>query len=342
MIAIRPVVLCGGSGTRLWPLSTPDRPKQFLPLFGDSTLFELTLRRLPASVLDPIVVTGETHLEHVHQGLKRVGLSPRAILLEPEPRNTAPAVVAAAVVADPDDILALLPSDHLISDIEAFSAALSQASAAAESGSIAALGVTPDSPVTGYGYIRSGRSERQPFPVVEFVEKPSREIAQTLIDQGCVWNSGMFVMRASTALDEARLLAPDMVDAVSGSVGSSGQGVIWIGAGFLNSPYISFDHAVMEKTERGVVVELDAGWSDVGSFLTLWENSAKDRGGNVTRGDVALEDVSGSLVFSSTKPVAVAGVDKIVVIETEDGVLVVPREHTQPVMALVERLLDDA
>lgn len=340
MIPVRPIILCGGSGTRLWPLSTSQTPKQFVSLFEGATLFELTLRRLPEWALEPIVVTGEVLVDQVRAGLSTAGVTPHSILVEPEPRNTAPAIVAAASATADNEVLAVLPSDHLIGDGEAFAAALATAAQAATDGHIVVFGVTPDRPATGYGYIRPARSNHSWSTVEEFVEKPSVDRATALIDEGCLWNSGMFVMSTSTVLSETRRLAPEIASSAIVSVGRADREVVPIGPEFMSAPSISFDHAVMEKTDTAVVVELDAGWTDVGSFQTLWQTLSHDNNGNVAQGNVVTEEVSNSLIISTTRPVGVAGLDDIVVIETAEGVVVVPRQLSQTVKLLVEKLSD--
>ncbi len=332
------MVLSGGSGTRLWPLSVGARPKQFIDFFGGKSLFDATLdraRAIPGAV-GVIVISGVAHTDLVAEAVD--GTDQETIVLsEPSPRNTAPAIVAAALVADPDDVLVVLPSDHLISDTGAFNVAAEMAIALAEAGGVVAFGCVPDRPEIGYGWIKTGPGVEGGFEIAEFVEKPDAARASELLSGGYLWNSGMFVAKAATVLSEVEGTA--LLAAVERSVSERHDGQL--SEAFSSSPAISFDHQIMERTERGLVVPLDAGWSDIGSWHAVWEVSDKDEAGNVLIGDVAAIDLHNSLVHSTSRKVGVVGVHDVVVIETEDGVLVIPRGRSQEVRAILQAFEED-
>ena len=335
---VTPVILSGGSGTRLWPLSTIDRPKQFLRLFGDS-LFESTLRRLDglAGVGPPVIVTGAVQAARAEEALDNAQVEPRFILVEPEGRDTAPAAVAAAMSLPQEQVIVLLPSDHLIGDVAGFRSAVSTAIAIATDGYLVALGVTPDRAETGYGYIELGDSIDEGHRIASFIEKPDpRTAAMFSTDGKHLWNSGIFVFTAGTFLEEARRYANDVVAAVERSLPGPGGALRDLGPGFASSRAVSIDYAVMERTDRAVVVPLDVGWSDVGSWRSVWEASEKDADGNVLIGEVSTSSVSDTYVRSSSRRVAVAGVSGLVVVETEDAVLIVGSEYAQLVRDLAE------
>jgi len=338
---IRPVVLSGGSGTRLWPLSTRDTPKQFSSLFDGETLFERTLMRLHGrpGVEAPIVVTGAAHASVVGESAQRVGVGLGAMLIEPEGRNTAPACIAAALASQLEDVLVILPSDHLIRDVEAFAEAVSLSVTQAEQGRVAAYGITPDRPHTGYGYIEMGDDVGGARTVTRFKEKPDLEEATKLVADGRhAWNSGIFVVSASTMIEEAGAHCPDILDSVERSMQPPEDSVVRLGPEFATAQKVSFDHAVMEKTEKAVVVPINVGWDDVGSYEALWSVSDVDGSGNAVDGDVTLVDVAGSFVKSTSRRVAVAGMRDVVVVETGDAVLVVAKDRSQLVKDVVDRL----
>lgn len=336
---IRPVILSGGSGTRLWPLSTPELPKQFVPLVEGRSLFELTLQRLGsiAGVAPPLVVTGAAHVPLVMESL--AGFDGARVLVEPVGRNTAPASVAAAMVANEDDVLIIVPSDQLIADTDGFATSAVAAATCAEEGGIVTFGITPDRPETGYGYIEKGEPARPgTFEVSRFKEKPGSDEAVALANDGRhLWNSGMFVVTASDLLAEARVHCPDIVAAVSSALDVGSDRVIELGQGFADVRAISFDYAIMEKTDRALVFPLDVGWDDVGSYRSLLDALPKDGEGNHVDGDITLRDVSGSFVVATSRRVAVAGMSDVVVVETPDVVLVVPLNRSQEVRELVQR-----
>lgn len=337
MSVIRPVILSGGSGTRLWPVSRQDRPKQFLNLIGTSSLFSEAVERgnrIPNSV-HPIIVTGRAHVDLVADEL----VDPAIVVVEPAPRNTAPAIVAAALVAEPTEILVVLPSDHLIRDSEAFFLAIDSAQRLAGRDAIATFGVVPTRPEAGYGWIRKGLAADGGFQIGEFVEKPSIESATEMLHDGDhLWNSGMFVARAGVIRETAKKLVPDLFDAVAASIPNPSGDRLDLTDTFLDAPSISFDHAIMENLDAGFVVPLDAGWSDIGSWEAIWEVTPKDELGNATEGDVVLVDSGNSLVRSSSRPIAVIGLNDVVVVETDAGILVAARDRVQEVRDVVKQL----
>jgi mannose-1-phosphate guanylyltransferase / mannose-6-phosphate isomerase len=336
---IRPVFLSGGSGTRLWPLSTPDLPKQFADLLPGVSLFVATVRRMDGvdGAGSPLVVTGERHLDLVRAALEEAGTD-ALVLVEPEGRNTAPAVTAAALAVPAEDVLVILPSDHIVSDEEAFRSRVVEAARLARSGAIVTFGVVPTRPDTGYGYIELGEPIDGARRVARFKEKPAAAEAESFLANGRhLWNSGMFVASAGTVLDEVARLRPDLLSNVTAALGDPTQGVIRLGAPFAEVEAISFDHAVMEGTDRGLVVPLEAGWDDVGSFRALHSHSPQDEAGNATTGRVVVEDATDSLVIATSRVVAVAGVHGMAVVETPDAVLVVPLDRAQEVRELADR-----
>ncbi len=342
-----PVILSGGAGTRLWPLSRELYPKQLLPLAGRHTMLQETVLRLSGLESGaPTVVANEAHRFLVAEQLREIGCTPRSIVLEPKGRNTAPAIALAAHAAlaadEGDSLLLVLPADHVIRDIAEFHRAIDIASAAARSGALATFGIVPSAPETGYGYIRRGAGEGELYRIAEFVEKPSQARAQSYIDSGeYYWNSGMFMFRARRYLEELEKYAPDIASVCRSSFACATRDLDFtrIDAGVFESCRSeSIDYAVMEKTEDAVVVPLDAGWSDVGSWSSLHEACAQDARGNTLRGDVIIEDTSGCYIYSESRLVATVGLTDHVVVETKDAVLVAPRDRVQDVKKLVARL----
>jgi mannose-1-phosphate guanylyltransferase/mannose-6-phosphate isomerase len=346
---ITPIILSGGSGSRLWPLSRALYPKQLLPLIGDQTMIQQTLMRLDG--LDdparPVVVCNEEHRFLVAEQLRQVGIEPAAIILEPIGRNTAPAVaVAAARVLESggkgeDPVLLVLPADHVIRNQAAFLEAVREGAALAARGNLVTFGIVPNEPHTGYGYIR-GSEQGVPSHVEEFVEKPDLQTAQAYLASGdYYWNSGMFMFRASRYVAELRQHRPDIVSACVAAVAGARSDLDFLrldSEAFESCPADSIDYAVMEKTDRAMVVPLDAGWSDVGSWSSLWDASDRDDAGNVAIGDVLVEDTKDCYVYSSDRLVATIGLDDCVVVETKDAVMVAPKSRGQDVKRLVERL----
>lgn len=330
-------MLSGGSGTRLWPLSTSEVPKQFAALLGEKTLFGLTLERLDgmAGLRPPIVVTGKDHQQMIQDAVSVAGLNDVCVIVEPAGRNTAPAVIAAALVADPADVLVILPSDHLIADVPGFQGAVRTAVEVADSGGIVVFGVQPTRPETGYGYIEVGRAVGPASVVDQFKEKPDAEKARELAGDGQhLWNSGMFIVRADAVLEEARLHQPEVLDGVESALTTQTRGTIDLAESFASVEAISFDVAIMEKTDRAVVVPLDVGWNDIGSFRSLLDVSPQDALGNHLLGDVDVLDVHGSFIRANSRRVVVAGVSEMIVVETPDVVMILPLDRAQEVRDL--------
>jgi len=344
-----PVILSGGAGTRLWPLSRELYPKQLLPLMGEHTMLQDTAKRLDGLAASaPIVVCNDSHRFLVAEQLRLIDRAPRAIVLEPCGRNTAPAIALAAHAAlktaskGEDPVLLVLPADHVIRDVSAFQAAALKAAKAAEEGKLVAFGIVARTPETGYGYIRRGESLGDVQRIAQFVEKPSLTRAQAFVSAGDhYWNSGMFVFRASRYLEELQKFAPEIAKAARESFETAKADLDFTridAERFAACPSDSIDYAVMEKTSDAVVVPLDAGWSDVGSWASLHAASDADENGNVARGDVITEDCSDSYLYSESRLVAAVGLKDHVVIETKDAVLVAPRDRVQDVKGLVGKL----
>jgi len=345
-----PVILSGGSGTRLWPLSRELYPKQLLPLVGDHTMLQETARRVEglAGVGAPVVVCNESHRFMVAEQLRELGTRPSAIVLEPVGRNTAPAVAVAALVAlqstkdGQGPVLLVLPADHVILDVESFREAVIAGMAAAEAGKLVTFGIVPDRPETGYGYIRRARGDGPAYPVAEFVEKPDLDTAVRYVQSGeYFWNSGMFMFRARAFLGELKRHAPGMLAACEKAVAEAKHDLDFTrldAATFGACPSDSIDYAVMEKTAEAVVVPLDAGWSDVGSWSALQDALPRDESGNVISGDVITEGATGCYLHATSRMIAAVGLADHVVVETKDAVLVAPRDKVQDVKALVNQL----
>jgi len=343
-----PVILSGGAGTRLWPLSRELYPKQLLRLVAERTMLQETVARtegLPG-LAPPIVVCNENHRFMVAEQLRELGTAPQAIVLEPQGRNTAPAAAIAALLvsggADADPVLLVLPADHVITDVPAFQAAVAVGRVAAESGSLVTFGVVPDRAETGYGYIRRDAGPGPAFSVAKFVEKPDSATARGYVESGeYYWNSGMFMFRASAYLAELGRYTPAMLAACRAALAAAGRDLDFLrlpAQEFASCPSDSIDYAVMEKTDRAVVVPLAAGWSDVGSWAALADALPRDAEGNVTAGDVLTEDSSGCYLHSTSRLVAAVGLRDHVVVETKDAVLVAPRDRVQDVKELVAEL----
>jgi mannose-1-phosphate guanylyltransferase / mannose-6-phosphate isomerase len=346
---IVPVILSGGSGTRLWPLSRELYPKQLLPLVGKDTMLQATLRRLEGveGLAAPVIVCNEEHRFLVAEQLRQVGVTPAAILLEPVGRNTAPAVALAAASAmqareqGEDPVLLVLPADHVIRKPEAFRAAVAEGARLAREGRLVTFGVVPDRPETGYGYIRATERGRA-SPVEQFVEKPDGVLAGQYVSSGdYLWNSGMFMFRAGRYIEELRTHRPEIVSACVAATAGAKADLDFVRVdreAFEACPADSVDYAVMERTADAWVVPLDAGWSDVGSWASLHDACDADAAGNVAVGDVLVEDARNCYLYAESRLVAAVGLADCVVVETKDAVLVAPRDRVQDVKALVERL----
>jgi mannose-1-phosphate guanylyltransferase/mannose-6-phosphate isomerase len=352
--SILPVILSGGSGARLWPLSREQYPKQLLPLVGGESMLQLTTRRLDGlpGVRAPLLICNENHRFAVAEQLRLEGKQ-GAIVLEPAGRNTAPALTLAALLAQRDDadpVMVVMPADHVILDEARFREAVASAVTLAATGQAVTFGITPDAPETGYGYIQVGEAvAANAFLLSRFVEKPDRPTAESYLDSGdYLWNSGIFVLRASTWLKALAHCRPDILDACCTAVSEAktdGDFVRVASQPFAACPADSIDYAVMERLNQGgaglpqgVVIPLDAGWSDVGSWDSLWSVLAKDASGNTTRGDTLLEGCENTLAFSQNRLIACVGVKDLIVVETDDAVLVVHHAAAQDVKKVVEHL----
>jgi mannose-1-phosphate guanylyltransferase/mannose-6-phosphate isomerase len=348
---IIPVILSGGAGTRLWPLSRELYPKQLLPLVGELTLLQETICRLDgiADLGAPVVVCNESHRFMVAEQLRAVDTTPGAILLEPVGRNTAPALAVAAMQAlltGDDSLLLVLPADHVIGDEVALCTAVANAALEARRGRLVTFGIVPTAPETGYGYIRAGEplnpDAGAAFEVAAFVEKPDLATARSYVDSGeYYWNSGMFLFSAAEYLRQLEQFAPQMVQLCRAALDDATVDLDFIrlaAAPFAACPADSIDYALMEKTTMGAVIPLAAGWNDVGSWSALWDIGAKDEQGNVVRGDVLTTGVENCYLHASTRMIAAVGLTDHVVIETADAVLVAARDKVQDVKAIVNQL----
>lgn len=341
-----PVILSGGSGTRLWPLSRGHYPKQFLPLVSDNTMIQETLLRLRGlpNCQNPLAVCNEEHRFMMAEQLRACDIKPAAIILEPVGRNTAPAVALAAMAAaSEEDILLVLPADHVISDIKSFQQAVTQAEILAQQDFLVTFGIVPNIPETGYGYIkRSAEMQQGAYPVAAFVEKPDMATATAYIESGdYFWNSGMFAFKAGVYLAELAKFNPEMLAACQHAFVAAQVDVDFtrLDADLFNAcPSDSIDYAVMERTDRAMVVPLDAGWNDVGSWSALWDVLGKDDDGNAIRGDVLTVDTSNSYIHSQNKLVTAIGVHDLVIVETDDAIMVAPKSRVQDVKLLVDKL----
>lgn len=341
-----PVIISGGTGTRLWPLSRKNKPKQFLSLFGEYSLFQNTLSRLSGlqDIDSPLIVCNTEHRFMVAEQLQEIDIAAKDIILEPCARNTAPAIALAALRAienDKDAVLLVLAADHVIQNIPAFHKAIEQAKKHAEQDKLVTFGIQPQSAHTGYGYIEAGKKD-QPSEVKRFIEKPELSTAESYLAAGnFFWNSGMFMFKASAYLDELQQHSPEMLSACKASLEKSVIDLDFIRVeteSFEHSPSDSIDYAVMEKTTKAFVVPLDAGWSDVGSWSSLWEAFPQDENNNVIIGDVITDSVHNSYIHSENRLVTVLGLDDVVVVETHDAIMVAHKDQAQEVKKIVEAL----
>lgn len=351
MALIQPVILSGGSGTRLWPASRSMYPKQLLSLIGDKTMLQQTASRVSVGnpdAADAIIVCNEAHRFLVAEQIRAIGQS-GTVVLEPEGRNTAPAVAVAAIVAlkisgaDADaPLLLVMPADHVIQENDKFIAAIEQGKAAASSGKFVLFGIVPTSAHTGYGYIEADITGENAAPIKSFIEKPDEDNAAKMIDSnGFYWNAGIFLFRADSYLEELAKFSPDMVLACRKSIDMAAMDTDFVrpdADAFLACPNDSIDYAVMEKTDKAMVIPLDAGWNDVGSWAELHNVSSKDEHGNAISGDVVTHDCKDSFISGSSRLVTVVGLDNVVVVEDKDSVLVVAKDRAQDVKFLVDAL----
>jgi mannose-1-phosphate guanylyltransferase/mannose-6-phosphate isomerase len=343
-----PVILSGGAGTRLWPLSRELLPKQLLALTGERTMIQETAARLAGfpGAKGPVVVCNESHRFLVAEQLREMNLAPTAILLEPVGRNTAPAIAVAAhtaiKAAGEDAVLLVLPADHVLSDLAAFQGSIKQALPAAQDGKLVAFGIVAHTPETGYGYIRKSAGAGPVTPIAQFVEKPDLERAKKFVATGeYFWNSGMFMFGARRYLDELAKYAPDIAEVCTraSTAAVSNEDFTRVDEKlFASCRSDSVDYAVMEKTRDAVMVPLDAGWNDVGSWAALHDVLPADEQGNVTRGDVLIEDSTGCYIHADSRLVAALGLKDMVIVETADAVLVAPKDKVQDVKKFVARL----
>lgn len=348
-MTLLPVLMAGGSGTRLWPLSREQYPKQFLKLLNERSLLQntaLRVSRLEDSA-PPLVIGGDAHRFVIAEQMREIGFDQATVMLEPEGRNTAPAAAVAAHYASthfgPQALVFLLAADQAVENTPAFIAAVEAAAKVAATGKIVTFGIQPTHPETGFGYIKAGPAgEHGAFEVAAFVEKPILEKAQAFLDEGgYYWNGGMFLFRADVFLDELKRLEPEMYAASLQSWNNAVKDIDFVRlepTAFKRCRNESIDYAVMEKTANIALVPLDAGWDDVGSWTFLGKLPATDDAGNRVRGDVIVEDSQDNLVHASTRLVSLVGMKDTVVVETEDAVLVAPRERVQEVKKIVQRL----
>lgn len=352
MTKMTPVILSGGSGTRLWPLSRSMYPKQFLSLVpGDeASLLSLTARRLAPgpSFANPLVMCNDDHRFLVEDGLRASGIEPLAIVLEPVARNTAPAITVAALMLagqDPEAIMVVMPSDHVIRDAPGFVAAVEQAGRIAASGRLVLFGIQPSHPETGYGYIRRGEphaDDRGAHDVAGFAEKPDAETAKRYLASGAYfWNSGIFVLHAATFLAEVERLQPAVLAAARASLAGAKPDMSFLRletTAYAKAPSISVDYAVMEHTRRAAMIGLDIGWSDIGTWSALWDVSPRDEAGNAVAAEACLQDTHDCFIHSDRALVATLGVDNLVIVNTPDALLVADRGRAQDVSKLVQSL----
>ncbi len=353
---ITPVILAGGSGTRLWPLSRELYPKQLIDIYNENTMLQNTLLRLNknSDIGSPIIVCNEEHRFMTAEQIRQIKIPPHAILLEPVGRNTAPAIALAALKAtqcpengneEDDPVLLILPADHVIENIPQFHDAIRAGFEFARQGSLITFGIIPDMPETGYGYIKKGETIEEgtgAAKIDRFVEKPDLETAKSYLESGeYCWNSGMFMFSASTIIAELEIHAPEMMAACREVMADGVQDLDFLRLGlegFKKIPSDSIDYAVMEKTSKGIVIPFSAGWNDLGSFDALWQTGQKDAENNVLKGDILTYDVKESYISSESRLVAAVGMEKFVIVETKDAVLVSPRDRVQDVKKIVEQL----
>ena len=348
MKAIRPIILSGGAGTRLWPTSRALHPKQFMPLTSERTMIQETALRVSDSerFLPPVVVCNEEHRFTVASELQQVGISPEVEVLEPVGRNTAPAIAAAAALCaahDPEELLLVLPADHHIARPDLFLDVIAQGAGLAEEGKLVTFGIVPDAPETGFGYICAGEATGEGgFAVDAFVEKPDADTARGYLDAGgYFWNAGIFLFRADRMIRELEALAPDIWRHAARAVTTGRLDLDFLrlsAEAFELCPSDSIDYAVMEHTKDAVVVPADIGWSDVGSWTALWDIGDKDAHGNVVSGDAVMQETQNTFIRAESRLVATIGVDDLIVVETSDAVLVARRDKVQDVKAVVARL----
>ena len=343
---IIPIILAGGSGTRLWPLSRKIHPKQFIGLLNETSLFQDTLTRLPKEALDPIVICNEEHRFLVAEQAREINVTLNSIILEPIGRNTAPAIALAAIKVLNDfenPILIVLAADHKIENKSAFHDAIKIAHKLAENNKLVTFGIIPQSAETGYGYIEIEKTDKaEYFDIKSFVEKPNKKNAINFLNSGnYLWNSGMFMFNASVYLSELNKFEPEILTRCKKSLSNEFKDLEFIRIDkkeFCKSPNQSIDYAVMEKTNKAMVVPLDAGWSDVGSWDALMDSKIKDSFGNVVEGDITLDQVKNSYLYSTNRLVAASNIADLIVIDTQDALLVTTRDNSLSIKNIVKKL----
>tara|TARA_B100000470_G_scaffold121457_1_gene93753 strand:- start:48 stop:1457 length:1410 start_codon:yes stop_codon:yes gene_type:complete len=343
---MKPVILAGGSGSRLWPKSRAALPKQFLSLTSDNTMLQDTVARLHGTNAErPVFICNESHRFLVAEQLRKKQVEHSGILLEPVGRNTAPAIALAALHSTKngeDPVLLILAADHLIKNIEAFHSAIKHAEKLANEGKLVTFGIVPTQAHTGYGYIKSGEAIPNGFNVSEFIEKPDFETAQRYVSSDkYFWNSGMFMFKASRYIEELEKFNPTMLDVCKRAIETEAEDLDFIRVDhdiFATCPDDSIDYSVMEKTDSAAMVPLDAGWSDVGSWTSLWETSEKDKNGNVCIGDTILENTTNSYVNAEERLISVIGLENVIVVETKDAVMVASKDDSQSIKHVVNQL----
>jgi len=346
---IIPIILAGGSGTRLWPLSRKLQPKQFISLLNETSLFQDTLLRLPKEALDPIVICNEDHRFLVAEQAREINVTLNSIILEPIGKNTAPAIALAAIKVLKDfenPILIVLAADHKIENTNAFHDAIKTAHKLAENNKLVTFGIIPESAETGYGYIETEKKDKaEYFEIKSFVEKPNKKNAIKFLNSGnYFWNSGMFMFNASIYLSELNKFEPEILSSCKKSLNNEYKDLEFLRIDkteFSKSPNQSIDYAVMEKTNKATVVPLDAGWSDVGSWDALMHSKIKDSLGNVVEGDVTLDNVINSYLHSSSRLIAASNIEDLIVIDTQDALLVTTRDNSSNIKNIVKRLKEN-
>ncbi|MDQ1271351.1 MAG: mannose-phosphate guanylyltransferase / mannose-6-phosphate isomerase, partial [Thermodesulfobacteriota bacterium] len=352
---IYPVILAGGSGTRLWPMSRSLYPKQLISLYNPHTMLQNTLLRLSGlrDLGDPVIICNEDHRFMTAEQIRRIDVNDFKIILEPAARNTAPAIALAALILDdnfkseyPDEpVMLVLPADHEIKNIEIFHEIIQSGAQLARQGKLVTFGIVPSSPETGYGYIKKGNRldiSDPAFMIDRFVEKPDYDTAVSYLESGdFCWNSGMFMFKTSAVISELGVFAPDMLKKCRKAIENGNMDLDFFRVdktAFESITEDSIDYAVMEKTANGVVLALDAGWNDLGSFDALWQTGDKDERNNVTSGDVLVHNVTDTYIHSDNRLVAAVGLEKFVIVDTKDALLVAPRDQVQDVKKIVTQL----
>lgn len=341
---IKAVIIAGGSGTRLWPLSRSSYPKQFMNLNGKETMLQSTIKRLEAlDISSSLIVCNEEHRFFVAEQLREIDALD-SILLEPVSKNTAPAIALAALVSEKDSMLLILPADHVIQDNVAFTSSINKAIPLAESGKLVTFGIVPNKVHTGYGYIKIGCNDGSGFTVDGFEEKPSQDVAQNYIDSGSyLWNSGIFLFNASRYLEELEKFRPDIYAACVKSANEQVSDLDFLRINkklFSECPSESIDIAIMEKTDKAVVVPMDAGWSDIGSWRSLWDVSEKDKNGNAIHGDVITHKTKECYIRSDSRLVVTVGLENLFVVDTKDVLMVANKDSDQYVKDITKQIKD--